>query len=64
MLVPFDALAALPDELSFVQAAPLAFSVLEDVRAMIAVVPLVDAQHAYDKMLSGAARFRMVLTID
>jgi D-arabinose 1-dehydrogenase-like Zn-dependent alcohol dehydrogenase len=24
-------------------------------------VPLADAQKAYDKMLSGAARFRMVL---
>jgi D-arabinose 1-dehydrogenase-like Zn-dependent alcohol dehydrogenase len=39
----------------------LAFSVLEGVRPMIEVVPLADAQKAYDKMLSGAARFRMVL---
>ncbi len=40
----------------------LAFSVLEDVRPMIEVVPLADAQKAYDKMMSGDARFRMVLT--
>ncbi len=39
----------------------LAFSVLEDVRPMIEVVPLADAQRAYDKMMSGDARFRMVL---
>jgi D-arabinose 1-dehydrogenase-like Zn-dependent alcohol dehydrogenase len=42
----------------------LAFSVLEDVRPMIETVPLADAQAAYDKMLSGAARFRMVLVHD
>jgi D-arabinose 1-dehydrogenase-like Zn-dependent alcohol dehydrogenase len=42
----------------------LAFSVLEDVRAMIEVVPLAEAQRAYEKMLSGAARFRMVLSTD
>jgi propanol-preferring alcohol dehydrogenase len=40
----------------------LGFSVLENVRPMIEVVPLADAQQAYDKMLSGAARFRMVLS--
>lgn len=42
----------------------LAFSVLEDVRAMIEVAPLVEAQRAYEKMLSGASRFRMVLVHD
>jgi D-arabinose 1-dehydrogenase-like Zn-dependent alcohol dehydrogenase len=40
----------------------LAFSVLEDVRPMIEVLPLADTQKAYDKMMSGAARFRMVIT--
>jgi propanol-preferring alcohol dehydrogenase len=41
----------------------LDFSVLTGVRPMIEVVPIADAQRAYDKMMSGAARFRMVLSI-
>jgi propanol-preferring alcohol dehydrogenase len=39
----------------------LGFSVRAGVRPMIEVVPIADAQRAYDKMMSGAARFRMVL---
>jgi D-arabinose 1-dehydrogenase-like Zn-dependent alcohol dehydrogenase len=39
----------------------LDFSVLTGVRPMIETVPLAEAQAAYDKMLSGAARFRMVI---
>jgi propanol-preferring alcohol dehydrogenase len=31
---------------------------------MIETVPLSQAQAAYDKMMSGAARFRMVLTME
>lgn len=38
------------------------FSVLSGVRPMIETLPLDRAQEAYDKMMSGAARFRMVLT--
>jgi D-arabinose 1-dehydrogenase-like Zn-dependent alcohol dehydrogenase len=38
------------------------FSVLTGVRAMIEKVPLREAPAAYAKMMSGAARFRMVLT--
>ncbi len=38
------------------------FSVLAGVRAMIETMPLERAQDAYDRMMSGAARFRMVLT--
>jgi len=38
------------------------FAVLSGVRAMIETVPLERASEAYDKMMSGAARFRMVLT--
>lgn len=38
------------------------FSVLTGVRAMIEKVPLAEAPAAYAKMMSGAARFRMVLT--
>jgi alcohol dehydrogenase len=40
----------------------LNFSVLTDVRAMVETMPLEQAAQAYDKMLSGEARFRMVLT--
>jgi hypothetical protein len=39
----------------------LAFSVLQDVRARIEVVPLVDAPVAYARMMNNQARFRMVL---
>jgi hypothetical protein len=40
----------------------LRFSVLSDVRPMIEMMPLEQAAQAYNKMLSGNARFRMVLT--
>jgi D-arabinose 1-dehydrogenase-like Zn-dependent alcohol dehydrogenase len=39
----------------------LAFSALTGVRPMIERLPLARAQEAYDKMMSGGARFRMVL---
>ncbi|MEJ8635013.1 MULTISPECIES: alcohol dehydrogenase [Streptomyces] len=40
----------------------MAFSALHGIRPMIETVPLVEADEAYRKMLSGGARFRMVLT--
>ncbi|MGB8199033.1 MAG: alcohol dehydrogenase [Pseudonocardiaceae bacterium] len=40
----------------------LRFSVLSNVRPMIETLPLEQAAQAYNKMLSGNARFRMVLT--
>jgi alcohol dehydrogenase len=41
----------------------MAFSApLHGIRPMIEVLPLDQADEAYRKMLSGAARFRMVLT--
>jgi D-arabinose 1-dehydrogenase-like Zn-dependent alcohol dehydrogenase len=40
----------------------LSFSVLADVRPMIETVPLERAGEAYEKMISGDARFRMVLS--
>ena len=40
----------------------LDFSVLSGVRPMIETVPLERAAEAYEKMMSGDARFRMVLT--
>ena len=42
----------------------LRFSALTGVRPMIETVPLSEVQAAYDKMMSGDARFRMVLTMD
>src|SRR5215212_8614668 len=42
----------------------LRFSALTGVRPMIETMPLSEVQAAYDKMMSGAARFRMVLTMD
>jgi D-arabinose 1-dehydrogenase-like Zn-dependent alcohol dehydrogenase len=38
------------------------FAALTGVRPMIETMPLERAQEAYDRMMSGAARFRMVLT--
>ncbi|WP_055585151.1 alcohol dehydrogenase [Streptacidiphilus griseoplanus] len=40
----------------------MAFSLRTGVRAMIETAPLADVNEAFDRMLSGAARFRMVLT--
>lgn len=40
----------------------LAFSSLAGVRPRIETLPLEQAQEAYDKMMAGDARFRMVLT--
>jgi alcohol dehydrogenase/propanol-preferring alcohol dehydrogenase len=40
----------------------LAFSVLSGVRPRIETLPLERAEEAYDRMMSGDARFRMVLT--
>ncbi|MGS2586191.1 alcohol dehydrogenase [Streptomyces hebeiensis] len=39
----------------------MAFSALHQIRPMIETVPLEGVAEAYEKMLSGAARFRMVL---
>src|SRR5437879_6311173 len=44
--------------------ATLKFSVLSGVAAMIETMPLERAAEAYAKMMSGKARFRMVLTVD
>jgi len=40
----------------------MAFSVLTNVRPMIETMPLARAAEAYERMMSGDARFRMVLT--
>src|SRR5580692_3787851 len=41
----------------------LDFSVLTDVRPMVETLPLSKAEEAYRRMMSGDARFRMVLTM-
>ena len=41
----------------------LQFSALSGVRPMIERYPLAKAAEAYDQMLSGRARFRVVLTV-
>jgi alcohol dehydrogenase, propanol-preferring len=43
--------------------ATLRFSAMSDVAAMIETMPLEKAPEAYAKMMSGKARFRMVLTM-
>jgi alcohol dehydrogenase len=40
----------------------MAFSALHGIRPTVETVPLDQADEAYQKMLSGTARFRMVLT--
>ncbi|MER8184984.1 alcohol dehydrogenase catalytic domain-containing protein [Kitasatospora sp. NPDC094015] len=40
----------------------LAFSVLKGIRPMVETVPLAQTGEAYDRMMAGAARFRMVVT--
>jgi D-arabinose 1-dehydrogenase-like Zn-dependent alcohol dehydrogenase len=41
----------------------LGFSVMTDIRPMIETFPLARAAEAYDRMMSGKARFRVVLTM-
>ncbi|MEU3858792.1 alcohol dehydrogenase [Streptomyces sp. NPDC028722] len=41
----------------------MAFSALHGIRPMTETVPLEQAGEAYDRMIAGAARFRMVLTM-
>jgi D-arabinose 1-dehydrogenase-like Zn-dependent alcohol dehydrogenase len=42
----------------------MAFSALQSVRAMIEVMPLERAAEAYERMMNGKARFRVVLKMD
>jgi alcohol dehydrogenase len=53
-----------PSGSSFDTQETLAFSALSGVRARVETMPLAEASAAYGRMLSGAARFRMVLTMD
>jgi D-arabinose 1-dehydrogenase-like Zn-dependent alcohol dehydrogenase len=42
----------------------LSFSALSGIRPMVETMPLEQAAEAYDRMMSGEARFRMVLTME
>ncbi|MFE3414027.1 alcohol dehydrogenase catalytic domain-containing protein [Streptomyces mirabilis] len=42
----------------------LKFAAAQGIRAVIEPAPLLEAAGAYDRMMSGDARFRMVLTVD
>lgn len=42
----------------------LDFSVLQNIRPLIETVPFAQAYEAYQRMMSGQAKFRMVLTMD
>jgi D-arabinose 1-dehydrogenase-like Zn-dependent alcohol dehydrogenase len=42
----------------------LAFSALSGIRSMNEIYPLERAPEAYDRMMSGKARFRVVLKMD
>jgi alcohol dehydrogenase len=42
----------------------LLFSRINDIASMNEIFPLEEAQAAYDRMMSGKARFRVVLRID
>lgn len=42
----------------------LLFSQLNAIRSMNEIYPLEEAQAAYDRMMSGKARFRVVLRVD
>ncbi|MDB5397600.1 MAG: Alcohol dehydrogenase GroES domain protein [Rhodospirillales bacterium] len=55
-------LAGWPSGTSIDSEDTLAFSVLTDIRPMIETMPLERAAEAYEKMMRGDARFRMVLT--
>ena len=66
MLAPAEALARVPDELSAADGAPLmcaGVTTLNAVHSMNEVFPLERAAEAYDRMMSGKARFRVVLDV-
>ena len=56
------AIAGWPSGTSIDSEDTMHFSVLTNIRPMIETMPLERAAEAYDRMMSGAARFRMVIT--
>ena len=56
-----QSIQAWPSGISADSADTMRFAVLSGVRPMIEAVPLERANEAYAKMMSGAARFRMVI---
>ena len=64
MLGGRNALQGWPSGTSIDSQDTLAFSVLAGVRPMTEVFPLERASEAYERMMSGKARFRVVLTTE
>lgn len=62
LILARKAVAGWPSGTSIDSEDTMAFSVLTDIRPMIETMPLERAAEAYDKMMSGDARFRMVIT--
>ncbi|GAB2922914.1 alcohol dehydrogenase [Paraburkholderia jirisanensis] len=58
-----DAVRGWPSGTSADSEDTLAFSALSDIKPMIETYPLERAPEAYERMISGAARFRVVLTM-
>ena len=62
MIGPRTSVKAWPSGVAADSEDTMRFSVQTGVRPMIETMPLERAQEAYDRMMSGAARFRMVIT--
>ncbi len=62
LILPRRAIQGWPSGTSIDSEDTLAFSALVNIRPMIETIPLERASQAYDRMMSGEARFRMVLT--
>ena len=62
LLLARKTIAGWPSGTSIDSEDTMAFSALTDIHAMVETMPLEQAAEAYDKMMSGAPRFRMVLT--
>ena len=62
LLIPRRTVTGWPSGTAIDSEDTMAFSLMTDIRPMIETMPLERAAEAYDKMMRGDARFRMVLT--
>jgi D-arabinose 1-dehydrogenase-like Zn-dependent alcohol dehydrogenase len=62
LITPRRSIAGWPSGTSADSEDTLKFSVAEEVRPLIETYPLAKAAEAYARMMSGKARFRVVLT--
>ncbi|GAA5108956.1 hypothetical protein GCM10025762_15160 [Haloechinothrix salitolerans] len=63
MIAPYQSIAGHASGTAKDSEDTMAFSVLNGVRPMIEIRPLAEAAAAYDRMMAGDARFRMVLQV-